>query len=227
MLRTSPRTMDSRQCREGRQWTRTTRAARSIDASCCAKRVPSPRRLPVPARSVPRWPRLPKPPLATRLRRAATWMRAARAPGCTTTGQACPPSPWQTAPSQARLVATGRPSLRVEPAGDYALGTVGSMGVGSDGTLWLSNSDASGSYADPVRTGHNSTGLVSFPPVRILETRPQYAGGKSSMLNPGVVDSNGFIGGGQTLNVSLDALLVWAGRSSRTSPWSRVLSPAI
>jgi hypothetical protein len=102
------------------------------------------------------------------------------------------------------------PSLRLEPAGDFALGAVGSMGVGSDGTLFLSNSDpTTGPYADPVRTGHNSTSLVSFPPVRILETRPFVPGGKASMLNPGVLDSNGYLPAGQTLNISLDALLVW------------------
>jgi hypothetical protein len=102
------------------------------------------------------------------------------------------------------------PSLRLEPSGDYVLGSKGSMGVDNDGTLWLSNSDAvTGAFADPVRTGYNSTSLLSFPPVRILETRPQYAGGKAAILNPGVVDGNGFVGAGQTLNLSLDSLLVW------------------
>jgi hypothetical protein len=101
------------------------------------------------------------------------------------------------------------PALRLEPSGDFALGAVGSMGVGTDGTLWLSNTGTGGAYADPVRTGYNSTQMLSFPPVRILETRPFVAGGKASMLNPSVVDANGYIQAGQTLNISLDELLVW------------------
>ena len=100
--------------------------------------------------------------------------------------------------------------LTLVPNGDYVLGPVGSLGVSTDGTLWSTGNDpASGAFADFVRTGSNSTIVYPFAPVRMLETRPEQAGGKAGILNPSVLNAQGFLPAGQTLHLSLDSLLVW------------------
>lgn len=107
------------------------------------------------------------------------------------------------------LTKAGAP-LTLVPNGDYALGPVGSLGVSEDGTLWSTGKDpGTGAFADFVRTGSNSSIVYPFAPIRMLETRPEQAGGKANILNRSVLDSHGFLPGGKTLHLSLDSLLVW------------------
>ncbi len=95
------------------------------------------------------------------------------------------------------------PALELKPGGDYTGGPKGSLGVSTDGVLWLV--DDQGPVF--VRTAFNTTVVESFNPVRILDTRPEEGStGKASMLNPSVLNSSGYIPAGRTLNVRLDSL---------------------
>jgi hypothetical protein len=103
----------------------------------------------------------------------------------------------------------GGPALQLAPSGDYTGGPVGSVGMATDGTLWYRRDDLvthTGPFSDPVRTGSNSTIVTAFAPVRMLDTRPGQPA-VNRILNPGVIDGNGFVRQGQILQLSLDDLL--------------------
>jgi len=102
------------------------------------------------------------------------------------------------------------PALQLTPAGNYIGGPSGSVGMSTDGTLWTVRPGSQGAFADPGRTFNNSTKVESFAPVRMHDTRPGApASAQAGILNPGVINSGGFITQGSTLNLSLDKLLVF------------------
>lgn len=99
------------------------------------------------------------------------------------------------------------PALELKPGGDFTGGSKGSLGVSTDGVLWLV--DDQGPVF--VRTAFNTTIVESFNPVRILDTRPEEGStGKASIINPSVLNSQGFLPSGRTLNVRLDSLFRYA-----------------
>jgi len=99
------------------------------------------------------------------------------------------------------------PALELKPGGDYTGGPKGSLGVSTDGVLWFVD-DLGPVF---VRTAFNTTVVESFNPVRILDTRPEEGStGKASIMNPSVLNSQGFIPAGRTLNVRLDSLFRYA-----------------
>jgi hypothetical protein len=104
------------------------------------------------------------------------------------------------------------PALQLAPSGDTIVGPVGSLGVSNDGTLWSVGKDVDGAaFTDIVRTGLNTPYVESFSPIRILNTWPDFPlEGKRAMLNPSVIDANGYIKAAQTLYVQLDDLFEWA-----------------
>jgi hypothetical protein len=105
--------------------------------------------------------------------------------------------------------AVGGPALQLTPSGIYPSGPVGSIGMGTQGTLWYIREGSNGPFADPVRTVANTATTVAFSPVRMLDTRPGQPA-VNRILNPSVLDSGGNIMQGQTLQLSLDDLLVFA-----------------
>ena len=104
------------------------------------------------------------------------------------------------------FIAAGAP-LRMQPTGDYTTGDVGSLGVSTDGTLWSVVPGGGGPVSDFVRTGGNSPITRTFSPIRMLDTRN--APGRVNVVNPGVIDADGFVGANQELVLNLDALLVF------------------
>jgi hypothetical protein len=99
----------------------------------------------------------------------------------------------------------GGPALAFEPRGTTLRGPSGALGVSTDGALWTIDQS---SFAAYIRNSLNSPVLLGFPPVRLLDTRN--ANGRRNVLNPSVIDSNGFVGAGQTLHLSLDEKLNFA-----------------
>jgi hypothetical protein len=97
------------------------------------------------------------------------------------------------------------PALRLQPSGTFVAGPTGSLGVNLDGTAFVVIAT---DYPDFLRTGLNSTITKSFNPVRMVDTRDPARRG--NILNPSVLTSTGFVPGGQTLNLNLDPLFVFA-----------------
>jgi len=108
--------------------------------------------------------------------------------------------------------AAGAP-LILAPNGDFVAGPIGSLGASLDGTLWSSVPGQGGPVSDFVRTGGNSTVVMTFSPLRILDTRTSVGGSKDCMLNgnnPAVRNqSTGELLENAVLEVSLDSLLVF------------------
>jgi hypothetical protein len=98
--------------------------------------------------------------------------------------------------------------LQLNPATTYQnVGTTpGALTYTEDGTIYVNRPNG---YPDYLRTLVNSTTVESFPPVRVLDTR---TGGNrtGAMLNPEVLDADGYIGTGQVLNLNLDPITLWA-----------------
>jgi hypothetical protein len=69
-------------------------------------------------------------------------------------------------------------ALRLVPAGDFPGGGVGSLGVSSDGTLYLV---AAANTADYVYTSYTSTTVFPIPPQRVFDTRSP--GRRGNILN--------------------------------------------
>jgi hypothetical protein len=111
--------------------------------------------------------------------------------------------------TDANNVPVGGPALQFTPAGEYTVGPVGSMGMSTDGEVWIRKNGDSAPFSDPIRTFSNSTFSTGFSPVRMLDTRPGQPA-VNRILNPGVLDSAGNIKAGQILQVSLDDLFVFA-----------------
>ncbi len=101
------------------------------------------------------------------------------------------------------------PALRLTPKGNFIDGPDGSVGMTTDGTLWTRRPGSGGTVSDFVRTGRNSTVVESISPIRMLDTRPEETAGKAGIMNPSAIDAAGFIKAGNTLNLNLDALLVF------------------
>jgi hypothetical protein len=101
-------------------------------------------------------------------------------------------------------VAAG-PQLRFEPLGDFVDGPQGTVGMASDGTLWTV---ADPGFQDFIRTSFNTTQLVGFTPVRMMDTRT--APGRVNIIkDPGDLDSLGRLVGGKTIGLNLDGLLIF------------------
>jgi hypothetical protein len=101
-------------------------------------------------------------------------------------------------------VAAG-PQLRFEPLGDFVDGPQGTLGMSSDGTLWVT---AEVPFQDFIRTSFNTTQLVGFTPVRMMDTRTA-AGRVNIIKDPGDLDSLGRLVGGKTIGLNLDSLLIF------------------
>ncbi len=106
---------------------------------------------------------------------------------------------FDTTGAQLRLVP---PSVGPRPQ-VISTAEVGSLGVTSDGTLWLV---AEQGFADWVYTTFTANQIVPITPTRILDTRS--ASGRASILDPaGNIDGSGRLLGGHAININLSSLV--------------------
>jgi hypothetical protein len=99
----------------------------------------------------------------------------------------------------------GGPQLQLVPNGDFIDGPQGTVGMASDGTLWTV---ADAGFQDFIRTSFNTTQLVGFIPVRMMDTRT--VAGRAHIINPaGNLDSLHRLIGGHTIGLDLDSLLIF------------------
>jgi hypothetical protein len=103
------------------------------------------------------------------------------------------------------------PSLQLLPGGDRVNGPVGSLGADVDGTLWTVGPilNLSGTSTPQfLRSSENSFEVVTFSPVRMMDTRN--APGQVNVINPEVINGDGFVTAGSTLRLDLDPLFILA-----------------
>jgi hypothetical protein len=95
-------------------------------------------------------------------------------------------------------------SLRLNPTGDVlsASASPGSIGMSTDGTVWVASSFQGITFRDFVFTTANANVLVAFNPTRVVDTRDPAQ--RQRIVNPNVLDSSGRLLGGNTMTVRLD-----------------------